>query len=138
MAARAGRREWHDDIDEAISLATRDRDPHRLAAELQRIGVAASPVLRPREVLDHAQLAALGFPTTFDGDPLVHRGFVARLEATPGRVVRPAPRLGEHTAEILAQRLGYTEDHIAALHASAAIHCPELEPAVPALSSIER
>jgi glutaryl-CoA transferase len=44
-----------------------------------------------------------------------------RLSETPGEAVAPAPRLGEHTDEILGKLLGYSADAIAQLRASGAI-----------------
>jgi CoA:oxalate CoA-transferase len=42
-------------------------------------------------------------------------GVPIKLSATPGAVRRPSPLLGEHTAEILAEWLGYDAAQIAAL-----------------------
>jgi crotonobetainyl-CoA:carnitine CoA-transferase CaiB-like acyl-CoA transferase len=40
------------------------------------------------------------------GGWLPMHGMVPRLSGTPGILARPAPRLGEHNAEILEQALG--------------------------------
>ena len=40
------------------------------------------------------------------GGWLPMHGEVPRLSATPGILARPAPRLGEHSADILCPRLG--------------------------------
>jgi CoA:oxalate CoA-transferase len=37
-------------------------------------------------------------------------GIPVKLSATPGAIRRPAPLLGEHTAEILSELLGTSED----------------------------
>ena len=39
-----------------------------------------------------------------------------RMTETPGSVRTPAPLLGEHTAEVLRDRLGMTVDEITRLH----------------------
>jgi crotonobetainyl-CoA:carnitine CoA-transferase CaiB-like acyl-CoA transferase len=41
-------------------------------------------------------------------------GLTVRLSSTPGRVVAAAPRLGEHTVELL-EELGYSEQQVAEL-----------------------
>ncbi len=43
--------------------------------------------------------------------------FPVRASATPGAVRRPAPRLGEHTAEVLGE-LGLPKDEIERLAAA--------------------
>ena len=43
------------------------------------------------------------------------------LSATPGRVRRPAPLVGEHTDEVLRDRLGLTDDELTRLRQSGAI-----------------
>jgi CoA:oxalate CoA-transferase len=34
------------------------------------------------------------------------------MSATPGSIRRPAPRVGEHTAEVLRERLGLSAEEI--------------------------
>jgi crotonobetainyl-CoA:carnitine CoA-transferase CaiB-like acyl-CoA transferase len=48
--------------------------------------------------------------------PVRMTGFPVKLAATPARLRRPAPRLGEHTAAVL-EDLGYAPEHITALRA---------------------
>ena len=47
-------------------------------------------------------------------------GFPVKLSATPARLRRPAPGLGEHTDQILAEA-GYGPDQIAALRRAGVI-----------------
>jgi crotonobetainyl-CoA:carnitine CoA-transferase CaiB-like acyl-CoA transferase len=46
--------------------------------------------------------------------------FPVRASATPARITRHAPRLGEHTAEVLGE-IGLAADEIARLAAAGAI-----------------
>jgi crotonobetainyl-CoA:carnitine CoA-transferase CaiB-like acyl-CoA transferase len=50
-------------------------------------------------------------------------GFPIKLSRTPAAVERPAPALGEHTAELLAES-GYTAEEIQALEDSGAAKGP--------------
>jgi formyl-CoA transferase/CoA:oxalate CoA-transferase len=87
-------------------------------ARLEAAGVPAAPVQDVGEVARHEQTAAigilqqlgtlqtLGLPLQFDDARLLHRS--------------PPPRLGEHTAEVLAEA-GYTPAEIAELAASGTI-----------------
>jgi benzylsuccinate CoA-transferase BbsF subunit len=67
------------------------------------------PSLRERhwEYLDHPEMGR----SLYDAPPF-------KLSRTPGRLRRPAPRLGEHTHEVLEGILGYSKDEIDALAAS--------------------
>ena len=50
-------------------------------------------------------------------------GFPVRASATPAAIRRPAPLLGEHTAEVLAE-LGISAEEIDRLAAAGAIALP--------------
>jgi crotonobetainyl-CoA:carnitine CoA-transferase CaiB-like acyl-CoA transferase len=53
------------------------------------------------------------FPDEEIGSVTVHN-VIPRLSATPGALRRPAPKLGDHTAKILA-RVGIGADHVSVL-----------------------
>jgi benzylsuccinate CoA-transferase BbsE subunit len=76
------------------------------------------PINTPRDILNSRQLDYRSFfisqEHTQSGRKLVVPGAPYRLEATPWHQQRPAPRLGEHTSEILAA-LGYGPAACAAL-----------------------
>src|SRR5262245_7757458 len=58
-------------------------------------------------------------------------GPAVRLSETPGAIRRPAPRLGEHTEEVLRDRLGLADEDLARLRRSGAIgapHAPQSSP----------
>jgi crotonobetainyl-CoA:carnitine CoA-transferase CaiB-like acyl-CoA transferase len=75
--------------------------------------LVADPHVIEREVLVEYPDAALGH--------IAMHNVVPRLSATPGAIRTPAPALGEHTAEILAE-LGVNADRCAALAARGAIN----------------
>jgi benzylsuccinate CoA-transferase BbsE subunit len=83
------------------------------------------PVNTPRDILTSRQLDYRNFfisqEHTPSGRKLVVPGAPYRLEATPRHQKRPAPRLGEHTNEILAA-LGYEPAARAALLKSGVIN----------------
>jgi crotonobetainyl-CoA:carnitine CoA-transferase CaiB-like acyl-CoA transferase len=75
--------------------------------ELEKLGIPAGPVLHYDEVYTDPQILAremvveTNHPIT---GPFRTMGVTVKLSDTPGSVRAPAPRLGEHTAEILNQR----------------------------------
>jgi benzylsuccinate CoA-transferase BbsE subunit len=83
------------------------------------------PVNTPRDILTSRQLDYRGFFVAQDHTPsgrkLIVPGAPYRLDATPWHQARPAPRLGEHTSEILAA-LGYDPAARAALLKSGVVN----------------
>ncbi len=91
----------------------------RLAAE----DVPCGPVLALDDVATHPQVVASGTLVT-SMHPALGRirepRPPIRFAMTPATIARPAPSLGEHTAEVLAE-LGITETEIAKLRADGAV-----------------
>jgi crotonobetainyl-CoA:carnitine CoA-transferase CaiB-like acyl-CoA transferase len=111
------------DIDAAIMGWTLLRTDYDAARELQAAGIAATPVLGTRELLDDPHLRLRGyFETVDDRDmgPWPHDGIAWRLGRTPGSIRAPAPRLGQHTRAVLARLLGWTLEQIEELYANGA------------------
>jgi crotonobetainyl-CoA:carnitine CoA-transferase CaiB-like acyl-CoA transferase len=96
-------------------LAT-DGSAHWLA-RLEAEGVPCAPILSRHEVPDDPQVRANELVVESrhpHAGPMREPRPAARFEATPASLRRPAPTLGEQSAEVLAE-LGLDADEIAAL-----------------------
>lgn len=90
----------------------------QLYAEGQRRRIPICPVSTTADLLQNRQLAFRNFfeqtPHPYSGATLTVPGAPYRLQATPWRLGRPAPRLGEHTVDVLSG-LGYDTQQQAVL-----------------------
>jgi formyl-CoA transferase len=55
-----------------------------------------------------------------DGEPLRVPGIIPKLSATPGAIRAPAPKLGEHTEEVLSG-LGFSAAQVSSFRAKKVI-----------------
>jgi len=94
-------------------------------AELQKAGIPAGPVYRPRQALEDPQVKAMHWLHTVAGYPGLATAapvpdLPVQLSRSPGGIRSGPPRAGEHTDEILTA-LGYTPAEIAAFRAGGLI-----------------
>ena len=103
-------------MQDALRTASSAEWIERLDAEQ----VPCGPILSRRDLLDDPQIAANELIVESD-HPVVGRVRqtrpAARFERTPAEIRRPAPTLGQHTDEVLAD-LGLTDSEIAKLRES--------------------
>lgn len=93
-------------------------------AALAAAGVAAAPVLTVAELFQDPHIAAndLLYTTTVEPWGELHQtGTLVKYAATPVTIRYAAPRLGEHSEEILRDTLGYAPERIAALRSAGVI-----------------
>jgi len=115
-------RRWeHGDVlNDLMQAWCRDKGRADALAQLDEARVPAAPLHSPQDVLEDPHVDAMGylprvpFPGTSKPVPIIETPF--RLSATPGRIERRAPLLGEHTHELLLE-LGYSATRIADLRA---------------------
>jgi len=135
IAEVLGHPEWRDDPRFATNAARMDNLPALIAAmnqvlarrpreewlaRLDAAGVPAGPVHSLAEALTHPQTLARGMVVDLEhpeAGATKALGCPIHLSATPANVERPAPRLGEHTREILRE-CGYADAEIDAMAAA--------------------
>ncbi len=113
------RRAAADEIDAGLAEWLADRVDTDAVRTLVAAGIPASVVVLPAEIGDHPQLGARSFIEPIDhpvcGEvPAV--GLPFRFESVPDGWIRsPAPTLGRHNHEVLAQELGMAPEELADL-----------------------
>lgn len=108
-ATNAARKASEDPLEAAISGWTRTLDRDALVARLRTAGVIAAPVLTAQEVAADARLRERGVVVGVEHEEAGRWPQVANplhFSRTPATEVRPAPLLGQHTAEVLSELLG--------------------------------
>lgn len=128
FAGAANRKRNEAELDAAISAWTQTRDRWQITEELQAVGVTAFPSLASHELwTGDPHFEAIGMlerphhPLT--GDRVVP-GVPWRLSDGPNGLRRPAPLLGQHTVEVLADVLGYAPDAVDDLIARGVVQEP--------------
>jgi formyl-CoA transferase/CoA:oxalate CoA-transferase len=102
----------------ALQEAFLTRTYEEWAAVLLPAGIPMGAINTIDQIVDHAQVRARG-SLVESTHPVAGRlrmtGPPVRMSDTPGTVRTPAPLLGEHTEEILRNRLGMTAEDVARL-----------------------
>jgi formyl-CoA transferase len=112
-----------DAIDGIVAAFIGERTTAENLAHFDKAGVTIGPIMDAADLSEDGYVAAreamVEVPDEDIGWLPMH-GDVPRMSGTPGILARPAPKLGEHNAEILASVL--SEDERRALEASGVIH----------------
>ena len=121
----AGRRERHDEIDAELGAWCQGREAGAAETRLCEAGVPAQRLINGHALSPHPQLEARGFfdviehpftgSTRYPGWPLGPEAFA---DAPPRR---PPPTLGQHSVEVLRDRLGLSDEAIEKLRADGII-----------------
>ncbi len=119
LARNDGRAAQMQRIDEAIEAWTKEKDLSQVLEIMEKAEVPAGRIYTAADIARDPHYAARGMLAQIvagDGEPLKVPGIVPKLSATPGAIRGAAPRLGEHTEQVLSE-LGYSRDEISELRA---------------------
>ncbi|HVL35947.1 MAG TPA: CaiB/BaiF CoA-transferase family protein [Burkholderiales bacterium] len=119
LAKNDGRAAQMERIDEAIAAWTAQRTQQEVLAAMEAAEVPAGRIYTAADIAADPHYAARGMieqVLASDGEPLKVPGVVPKLSATPGTIRSAAPRLGEHTEEVL-RGIGFSDEDITGLRA---------------------
>jgi formyl-CoA transferase len=106
LSNNAGRVARVEEIDAAIAAWTAQRPIDEVLAALEAARVPVGRIYTVADIARDPQYLARQMvlqTTDAEGRPLKVPGIVPKLSATPGRLQHPAPRLGEHNAQVLGR-----------------------------------
>ena len=106
LASVDARREREDELEQAVSAWTGTMSKHSVTEACLAAGVPAGPMLTSGEQLQDPHLAARGYLVELDQPPIgvmTFEGPAFTATGMAGADIRPAPGLGEHTREIIAE-----------------------------------
>ena len=98
----------------ALETVFRTKSTQEWLDVMEKAGVPAGPVLSIMEMHEDPHVIAREMVVPLEhpvAGPTRAIGLPIKFSETPGRIVRPAPRLGEHTREVLAEA-GYGAEEI--------------------------
>ena len=103
-----------DDLDEVISKFIKKFDREPLLKKFSQAGITVGPVLDISEIIEHPYVLdreiLMEHYNSEYGKILMHQAF-PRFSKTPGKVVNPAPSIGQNTDDVLKE-IGITKQQI--------------------------
>jgi benzylsuccinate CoA-transferase BbsE subunit len=116
----------HDaEVHAALQAFFAAKTKHDIYTEAQRRRLPLAPVNTPGDLVESPQLQARGFFVDVEhpelGTSVRYPGAPYALSATPWRITRRPPLLGEHNEDIYVQELGVPRDELSALRAGGII-----------------
>ena len=120
LARNDGRAAEMERVDAAIGEWTRQRTQTEVLAAMEAAEVPAGRIYSAADIAADPHYAARAMIepiTAADGEPLKVPGVIPKLSRTPGAIRTPAPKLGQHTDEVLKE-IGYGDADIARLRQS--------------------
>ena len=118
----AGRMANRADLEVELERTLTEHDTAHWLEKFDRAGFPAGPVLDMEQVWNNEQVRARNMDVELEhpaAGAVRHIGLAAKLYGTPGRMDRPAPTMGQHTEEVLAEA-GYSTAEIEELRSSGA------------------
>jgi crotonobetainyl-CoA:carnitine CoA-transferase CaiB-like acyl-CoA transferase len=113
---------------EVLENWLKDKTAKEAATVLATAGVPAAEVHSIAGALEDPQVKSRGIIVELD-HPTAGKvrvpGFPVKLEKTPATYRIPAPQLGEHSAQILKETLGYSDEQIEELRKSGTVVVPK-------------
>jgi len=108
----------HSELRPLLAATLKNKTTSRWRQLLDDAGVPNGPINSVDKVVTDPQIIAREMIVEVD-HPVAGKtmlpGVPIKLSKTPGTIRQPAPLLGQHTAEILSEVLGYSQEKIAAL-----------------------
>jgi formyl-CoA transferase len=117
LARNDGRAAQMERIDDAIAAWTSQFSLEEVLDRMEKAEVPAGRIYSAADIAADPHYAARGMIEEIvagDGERLKVPGVIPKLSATPGAIRSPAPKLGEHTDEVL-RTIGYGSEEIAQL-----------------------
>ena len=119
FADGASRYEHQEELDRIIEEWTVTKTDYQVMEHLQRFGVAAVPSFSSPEIHSDPHLRARGCFNDLEVPGEKRRWRVLgppwKFSATPASITRRGPQMGEHTAYVLGELLGMSQEEIARL-----------------------
>jgi len=129
LATAEGRRANRAVIDEALIAWLGERAPDEAAKALQSAGVPAAHMLRISELPDSPPFRDRRILESYNHplirEPVLMERVPTIFSSIPDPDPSPAPVIAEHTASILRDMLGFSDDEIKAMAAAEEVELPE-------------